>query len=211
MIGIFGGTFDPIHFGHLRPALEVCQAFALSEVRFIPCGEPPHREAPVANAQQRLAMVHAAIQGQSKFKVDDREVQRSGPSYMVDTLGSLREELGDVPLCLIIGMDVFLALDKWHDWYLIPELAHIIVTHRPGWSMTAFQGSQVLQQFVAQRQVATPGALMERPSGWLMFQPVTQLAISSSQIRDALAGRESVRYLLPDSVCEYIKTENLYR
>ena len=132
-IGLFGGTFDPIHFGHLRPAFELCQALKLAEVRFMPAGSPPHRSPTLANAELRLAMVKAAVAGEKSFVVDDREVRRSGASYSVDTLTELRAEFPDRSLCLMLGMDAFLGLPNWHRWREILDLAHVVVWHRPGW------------------------------------------------------------------------------
>ena len=132
-MGIFGGTFDPIHYGHLRTAFEMLQALRFGEVRFMPCGNPPHRDAPKADAALRLRMVHVATAAQEGFVVDDRELQRDGPSYSVDTLKALRKEYPQRPLALIIGMDAFLGLPKWYHWQEILELAHIVVAHRPSW------------------------------------------------------------------------------
>jgi nicotinate-nucleotide adenylyltransferase len=132
-IGIFGGTFDPIHFGHLRTAFELLQALRLHEMRFMPAGNPPHREVTVASAPVRLAMVQAATQGQPGFVVDDREIRREGLSYSVDTMRTLRADFPDHSLCLIVGMDAFLGLPKWHQWRELLDLAHLVVAHRPGW------------------------------------------------------------------------------
>src|SRR5580698_5666448 len=115
-IGLFGGTFDPIHYGHLRTAFELWQSLKLSQVRFLPSGSPPHREAPLASAELRLEMVRAAVAGQSAFVVDDREIRRTGVSYSVDTLLELRRELPDRSLCLLLGMDAFLGMPHWHRW-----------------------------------------------------------------------------------------------
>ena len=134
-IGVFGGTFDPIHYGHLRTAYEVQQALKFDEVRFVPCGEPPHRGEPRANSKLRLAMVTAAVEGRKGFIVDDREIYRDGPSYSVDTLKTLRTDFPLRSLGLIIGMDAFLGLPEWYQWREILELSHIVVAHRPGWRM----------------------------------------------------------------------------
>ena len=132
-IGIFGGTFDPIHYGHLRTAFEMLQSLRFGEVSFMPCGDPPHRGSPYADSALRLAMVRAATEGQIGFTVDDREILRDGPSYSVDTLIELRGEAPQRPIALIIGMDAFLGLPKWHQWREILQLSHIVVAHRPGW------------------------------------------------------------------------------
>ncbi|MDE2052430.1 MAG: nicotinate-nucleotide adenylyltransferase, partial [Gammaproteobacteria bacterium] len=132
-IGLFGGTFDPIHYGHLRTAFELWQELRLAEVRFLPTGSPPHREQPLADAELRLRMVQAAVADQPAFVVDDREVRRTGISYSVDTLTELRAEYPDRSLCLLLGMDAFLGLPNWHRWRDLLGLAHIVVAHRPGW------------------------------------------------------------------------------
>ena len=131
-IGILGGTFDPIHFGHLRSGLEVYESLEFEHIRLIPCGVPPHRELPIASNEQRLAMMRLAVEDNTKLIVDQRELQREGPSYTVDTLLELRQEFPDTPLCLIIGSDAFLGLDSWHQWKKIPQLAHLrlLVVHQ---------------------------------------------------------------------------------
>ncbi len=210
VIGIYGGTFDPVHYGHLRPALDVYQALPFSEICFIPCGEPPHREAPYANQQQRLAMLRLALADQSAFRIDERELQRKGPSFMVDTLGELRAEYGQRSLCLIIGFDAFLGLESWHQWQAIPELAHLLVTHRPGWRKGEIESRSALAQLVALRQMPTEG-LTQHPAGGIVFLPVTQLDISSTRIRELVAAGKDARYLLPDNVYELIKQEKFYQ
>src|SRR5579884_1723014 len=132
-IGLFGGTFDPIHYGHLRTAFELWQELRLAEVRFMPTGSPPHREQPLASAELRLRMVQAAVADQQAFVVDDREVRRTGISYSVDTLTELRGEYPDRSLCLLLGMDAFLGLPNWHRWRDLLDLAHVCVATRPGW------------------------------------------------------------------------------
>jgi len=210
IIGIFGGTFDPVHFGHLRAALEVREALDLDEVRFVPCGIPPHRVSPHASTRQRLTMLRAAIGDEPAFRLDDREVRRAGPSYMVDTLGSLREDLGRAPLCLILGMDAFLGLPSWHRWQALSNLAHIAVMHRPGWQWRSEQVPPDLAAQVAQRRVDSPRALGQAPAGAIAFVPVTALDISATRIRSALAQGRSARYLLPEAVWEVIQRQHIY-
>ena len=132
-IGIFGGTFDPIHYGHLRLAQEIAESLRLAEIRLIPGGTPPHRAAPQVSSQQRLEMVRLAAAGNPLFTVDDREVKRSGPGYTIETLTELRREAGATqPLCVLLGADAFLELATWHRWHELFGLAHLIVAHRPG-------------------------------------------------------------------------------
>lgn len=208
MIGIYGGTFDPVHYGHLRPALEVQQALELDEVRFIPAGQPPHREEPRATASQRLLMLRAAIDDQPGFVVDEREIRREGPSYMVDTLVSLREELGQLPLCLILGYDAFLGLPRWHLWQRLIELSHLVITHRPGWNHDDLE--ETLHSLVQQHEIASK-QLSKQAAGGLVFVPVTQLDISATGIREQIRAGQDIRYLLPDPVHAMIKQQQLYR
>jgi nicotinate-nucleotide adenylyltransferase len=208
MIGILGGTFDPVHTGHLCIALELYQTLPLKEIRFIPCGQPPHRDPPRATADQRLAMLRMAIEDQQGFCIDERELRRRGPSYMVDTLSSLRNEFPDVPLCLIIGLDVFKEFDKWHRWSEIPKLAHMVVVHRPAADLA---DNDRIFELLEQRRVTEPKALLERLAGAILPWPVRQLDISSTDIRSLIADHKSPRYLLPEQVYSYIQNEGLYR
>lgn len=207
MIGVLGGTFDPIHFGHLRPALEVHESLGLQALLFIPSHVPPHRDAPVAAARHRLAMVEHAIAGVPGFRIDSRELDRSGPSYTVDTLRALRAEIGaERPLLLIMGLDAFAGLDTWHRWREIPALAHVVVARRPGSTMPEDAAYLELAGATESRS-----ALEDRACGLVFFQSVTQLDISATDIRERLSGGRSPRYLLPDSVWHYITEHHLYQ
>lgn len=211
-VAILGGVFDPVHHGHLRIALEVQQALGLSQVRLLPCGTPPHRGAPQADVRQRLRMLRAAIAGVPELVIDERELRRSGPSYMVDTAASLRAELGAAPLCLILGMDAFLGLHAWHEWQRLCTLLHLVVTHRPGWQPPVeTQPAPQIAHLLQERQVFDPSALLDAPAGGIMLLPVTQLDISSTYIRQLVAEGRSPRYLLPEAAVEIIGQEGLYR
>jgi len=211
MIGVFGGTFDPIHFGHLRPALDVLEGLCLEQIRFIPCGQPPHRQLPVANAVQRLAMVQLAIQDQPGFIADDREIKRAGPSYMVDTLSSLRQEMPDKTFCLIVGMDAFCEFDTWKNWQEIMTLANIVVIHRPNNEFDAGKAGSELNSYLLQNRVGNVAGLESFVSGRILFYPVTQLDISSTQIRDEFKGKKDVHYLMPQKIIEYIQQHRIYQ
>lgn len=210
MIGIFGGTFDPVHYGHLRPALELLESLQLHEVRMIPCAVPPHRETPIASGQARLAMLQLAVVDEPGLVADDRELQRGGPSYMVDTLRSLREELGDVPLCLLMGSDAFLGLPSWHEWRQLLTLAHIVVAHRPGWRMDKPEMGE-LSGLLEKHEVTTASMLSAKPAGHILLQSVTPLAISATGIRRSIQEGKSARFLIPERVWDYIQTNKLYR
>ncbi len=206
-MGIFGGTFDPIHYGHLRTAFEMLQALRFDEVRFMPCGSPPHRGAPVANASLRLQMVQLATEGQHGFVVDDRELQREGPSYSVDTLTALRGEFPLRSLALIIGMDAFLGLPKWYQWREILQLAHIVVAHRPGWRAPDMGP---LGELLADRGTHRIGDMHQAKSGHIYIHDVTHLEISSSEIRELVAAGRDPRFLMPDAVRDVIEQSECY-
>ena len=210
MIGIFGGTFDPVHFGHLRPALDVKQALELREMRLIPAFQPPHRESPAANPGQRLTMLRAAVGDEPDLLVDNCEMKREGESFMVDSLIALREELAEEPLCLVLGLDAFLQLDSWHRWEKIPQLAHIVVMHRPGWALDIDKASPEIQQLWQDCHVTEAGDLESQPAGKIILQAVTALDISATRIRALVAAGKSPRYLVPDSVWNLIRMHGLY-
>jgi nicotinate-nucleotide adenylyltransferase len=206
-IGVFGGTFDPIHYGHLRTAFEMLQALDFSMVRFVPCGDPPHRGTTFASAEQRLQMVKAATSNQDGFQVDDREIRRDGPSYTIDTLLSLRKEFPACSLGLIVGMDAFLGLPGWHRWEEILAVAHIIVAHRPGWKAPDIGPlGELIAEFGTHRIDDLHAAL----NGRIHIHAVTQLEISSTEIRDLVAAGRDPRFLMPDAVRDEIATSGCY-
>jgi nicotinate-nucleotide adenylyltransferase len=206
-IGIFGGTFDPIHFGHLRTAFELQQALELAELRFVPAGKPPLRDEPLADAGLRLAMVRAAIEDQPGFTVDDREVRREGPSYTVTTLAELRAEAPLRPVCLLVGMDAFLGLHRWHHWREILQLAHVAVAHRPGWRAPT---DGALGELLAQRGTSRVSDLRDEGAGRIFVHPVTQLEISSTDLRNIIVSGRDPRYLVPDAVRAIIRATGCY-
>ena len=206
-IGIFGGTFDPIHYGHLRSAFEVLQALRFEEVRFIPCGDPPHRGATFAAANVRLAMVRAAISGQDGFACDEREIQRDGPSFTIDTLTALRGEYPRRSLGLILGMDAFLGLPQWYRWDEILNVAHIIVAHRPGWKAP---DAGALGEIIAEFGSHCVDDLHDTLHGRIYIHAVTQLEISSTEIRVLIAAGRDARFLMPDAVRDVIKESGIY-
>jgi len=207
MIGIFGGTFDPVHNGHLRVAQALTEALPFDELRLLPCGEPAHRAPPQASADDRTVMLQLAIEGVSSLAVDEREVRRKGPSYMVDTLASLRDELGDESLVLIIGWDAFIGLPTWHRWQQIIELAHLLVVQRPGNRGTP---CDEVQQLLLQHQTDDVAELKQRAAGSVLLQAVDAVDVSSTEVRSRLAAKEDVSELLPVAVSAYIKEQHLY-
>lgn len=206
-IGVFGGTFDPVHYGHLRTAFEMLQALRFAEVRFIPCGDPPHRGQTFANARIRYEMVEVAIRDLPGFIADNRELGREGPSYSVDTLIELREEFPDRSLGLILGMDAFLHLPSWHRWDEILNLAHIVVAHRPGWKAPDMGP---LGELLSDHGTHRVGDLHEATNGKIHIHAVTQLEIASTDIRDLVAAGRDPRFLMPDAVREVIADAACY-
>lgn len=193
---MFGGTFDPIHNGHLRPMLEVMQGLGCRETLVVPARVPPHRPQPRLDTGQRLALVREALAECPGFTVDTRELSRSGPSYMVDTLRSLRRERGEHEgLCLVLGMDAFLGLPRWYRWEELSALAHLVVLDRPG---SPRPRAGVLHDWLSRRQVAEAAELRRQPAGGVLFQPVSQLDISATAIRRLLAQGRSARFLMPE-------------
>lgn len=207
-IGVFGGTFDPIHYGHLRSAFEMLQALRFDEVRFIPCGDPPHRGTTYADAERRMQLVRLAIEGQEGFVADDREIRRGGRSYTIDTLATLREEFPDRSLGLIVGMDAFLGLPTWHRWDEILDIAHIIVAHRPGWKAPDIG---VLGELISDYGTHRVDDLHAAIRGRVHIHAVTQLEIASTEIRDLVAAGRDPRFLMPDAVRDSILETGLYK
>ena len=213
-IGVFGGTFDPIHYGHLRLAEEIVDAAKLEEVHFVPSGTPPHRTRPGADARDRLQMTRLAVEGNARFKVDPRETNRTGPGYTYDTLLELRQEMGSQrAIALLLGADAFLELATWYRWHALFDLAHILVAYRPGFAIDTWQSRmpQPLAQQYAARYMQQPLGVHLSPAGGIAAVVMTGLDISATFIRNSLRAGASPRYLLPDAVLDYIRAHDLYR
>ena len=207
-IGILGGTFDPIHIGHLRAAIEVAETLQLDQLKLIPSATPPHRATPQVSATQRLAMVRAAVEGVPGLSVDDRELQRNTPSWTIDTLESLRAELStDDQLFLLLGWDAFCGLPDWLRWEELLSHCHLLILQRPDADAEA---PETLRDLIAARSVTEP-QLLDGPAGKIAFVWQTPLAISATQIRQLLANGRSARFLVPDNVLTYIHAHRLYR
>ena len=208
MIGILGGTFDPIHFGHIKPALELLRELPFSEIRFIPCAVPPHRSTPNASPAQRWEMLNIVIGHQLGLRADDREIRRGGPSYTVDTLLELREELGKTePICLIMGTDAFRGLSAWDRWEQILCLAHIVIAKRPG---SELPSTGPVAELLIRARVDGAQMLVQAPYGGILPHAVIPVNVSSSTIRDCIRNGQSPRYMLPGVVWNYIRRHRLY-
>ena len=207
MIGIFGGTFDPVHYGHIKPALSVQQSLALTQLRFIPNKIPPHRQTPWLTVGQRLSLLQLALADISSVVIDKRELSRDGPSFMLDTLKSLRHDFPDEKLCLIIGLDAFIGINSWFEWRALFNLCHLVVTTRPGFSRADIR--QVMNtedyQFLCDKMVDHAAALTSIENGKILLQSVPQLNISSTRIREMLQKNEDISDWLPASVYQKLR------
>jgi len=204
-IGVLGGTFDPVHNGHLRVAIEACEALDLAEVRLIPLSAPNHRAAPIASGAMRLAMLRAAAR--PPLVVDTCELERGGTSYTVDTLRELRQRWPARPLCLLIGRDAYQSLPSWHRPHDIFELAHVVVAARP--QDTAFRVAE-LDELTANKHALDVSLLHQAPAGRVYFLDLPWLAIASSDLRARRATGRDIRHLVPDGVLDIIERERLY-
>ena len=206
-IGIFGGTFDPIHNGHLRIALEALEELSLSAVHFIPCGQSPLRSEPAATNDIRLKMVKAAVEAEPRFIMDTREIKRGGPSYTYDTLTTLRDGHKENSICLILGMDSFISLPSWYRWEELIDLAHIVIAHRPGWKAPT-EGP--LGDFVQEHLAESSQDVVTKREGSLFVLPVTQLEISATKLRSSIRLGLDPKFLVPESVRAIIKETECY-
>ena len=213
VVGVFGGTFDPVHFGHLRLAEEAADTLGLAKVRWIPAGQPALREAPRVGPRQRLDMVRLAIADNPRFELDAAEVDAEQTSYTVPTLERLRRS--DVygpqqPLVLLVGADAFAGMASWHRWRQLFELAHVAVAHRPGYAIETARLPADLAEIFRQRACTDPQLLTANPAGNIVTFAMTPLDISATRIRTLLSNRASARYLAPDCVLEHVRAHHFY-
>jgi nicotinate-nucleotide adenylyltransferase len=211
-IGLFGGTFDPVHFGHLRLAVEVREAFRLERVVFLPTGHPGQRARDTwAGGEDRVRMLELAIAGEDAFAVDDREVRRDGPTYSVDTLAEYRRECGpEAPLVFLCGTDAFARVETWHRWEELFDLAHFAVAVRADDLEWHSKGPGAIPKALWPRVTMSLKDVLGAPAGRIMTFAMTPLAISSTAIRGLVQARSSIRYLTPDAVVDFIRERSLY-
>lgn len=208
-VGIFGGTFDPVHYGHLRSALELVERLELQQLRLMPCAVPPHRDVPTCDATHRAAMVELAVAGEPRLCCDKRELERRGTSYTIDSLVELRRELGQqCSLALVMGCDAVLEITGWHRWQELLDRAHVVVIARPGWQLPA---EGVVANWLQAHRLTGPGQLGAQPCGGVLIEELRPLAISSTEIRSLLGSGRSARFLLPQAVLDYIQSHSLYQ
>jgi nicotinate-nucleotide adenylyltransferase len=209
---VLGGTFDPVHYGHLRVADEVRRTLAPVEMRLVPAKDPPHRDAPVASAADRVRMLELAVAEFPQLHVDCQEIERRGKSYTVLTLEALRAQFPLRPLALLVGADALLGLSSWHRWRELFTFAHVVVANRPGADLgTAAMEPHLREEWEA-RVVDDPRALREQPAGAIVVVPVAPQPVSATAVRAALrrGARDELAGLLPSSVLAYIETHRLY-
>ncbi|NRA70181.1 MAG: nicotinate-nucleotide adenylyltransferase [Gammaproteobacteria bacterium] len=206
-IGVLGGTFDPIHLGHLRSALDIAQDLKLAKVYLMPNHTPPHKKQPQASNEQRLTMLKLATEHCAQLTIDTRELDCDGLSYSVLALESLRQEHPDTPLCFLMGMDSLLTLTRWHRWQDLLTLSHIIVSQRPGWPLPQ---TGEIANLLSQHRCIDANELNQNLAGKIMVYHAHPLAISSSQIRALIKNKKDPQFLLPDPVIRYIRQQSLY-
>ena len=206
---MYGGTFDPIHYGHLRSAIEIRQALRVDTVRLVPSFSPPHRGQPNSTPEQRLEMLQLAVGDHEGLCIDDREIRRKGPSFMVETLESIREEAGpDTSLSLVLGSDAYAIFCEWRRWEDISQIAHLVVLERPGYALTDIP--QSLFDWSMSRWAKSSDELLESAAGKITSLRLTQLEISATMIRDQINVGMAIDYLLPEKVQDYISQQKLY-
>ena len=208
-LAVYGGTFDPVQYGHLRSAIEIWQALCVDTVCLVPSYLPPHRQQPDSTPEQRLEMLRLAIDGHVGLRIDDREIKRKGPSFMVETLESIRQDVGaDASLSLVLGSDAFAIFSEWRRWEDIIEIAHLVVLERPGYTLA--DAPQPLLDWSLSRWVESPQELLKTAAGKMTSLRVTQLEISATMIRDQINVGLAIDYLLPEKVQDYISQQKLY-
>ncbi|HEY3590877.1 MAG TPA: nicotinate-nucleotide adenylyltransferase [Buttiauxella sp.] len=209
LIALYGGTFDPIHYGHLKPVEALAKQVAVHQVTIMPNNVPPHRPQPLANSQQRKAMVELAIAGNPLFKLDDRELQRETPSYTVETLEQLRSEIGsEQPLAFIVGQDSLLSLQRWHRWETLLTLCHLLVCQRPGYSVSMDTAEE--QQWLDTHQTSSVKQLHSQPAGKIYLAQTPMYDISATAIRQRLEHHLPCDDLIPPAVAQFIRQHHLY-
>ncbi|MFI4918273.1 MAG: nicotinate-nucleotide adenylyltransferase [Legionellales bacterium] len=210
-IAIFGGTFDPIHNGHIQTSINIQNTFHFDRYYFLPCKAPVLKSPSLANSEQRIAMLNLAIKPHPEFQLDLREIHRESPSYMVDTLESLRTENPTASVTLIIGHDAFLSLPQWHHWEKIPQLANLLVINRAELSRQKSITSEAIKKLLKNHQTKNKTDLLMSLAGSVVLFDAGNYTISSTLIREEIKQEKMTSGLLPDEVCNYIKQLQLYQ
>jgi len=209
-IGILGGAFDPVHNGHLHLATTFLKELDLAELRFIPVNNPAHRSTPLASSEQRLEMLKLAVENQAYFKVDDCELQRDEVSYTINTLKLIRKNIGDTPLCMLVGLENFKTLNSWHQWRSLLDYTHIVIANRPGSDTNKNKMDDEMQEFMNNFITTSIKDLHRQSAGCIMKLDIPMLDISSTQIRNNFQTSLKSESLLPDKVLDFIQIHHLY-
>lgn len=208
-VGILGGTFDPVHNGHTRIALDIATGCQLERVFMVPNARSPLRDSATASVENRLDMLRRVADSDPRLLVDTRELERPAPSYMVETLQSFRDEMPATSLCFILGMDAFMQFHQWHRWQDIPELAHLIIAHRPGSEMAIQEAA--LSAMYDERKTDKLDDLHQEVAGHIYLCDVTQVDVSSTTVRECVVTGKPINELVAEPVAEYIKEHRLYQ
>lgn len=208
-VGILGGTFDPVHNGHLHLATTFLEQLKLAEILFVPSNNPPHRPAPLASPEQRLEMLKLAVENHPHLKIDDCELERGGISYTIDTLKLIRNKIGEAPLCLIMGMENFKTLNHWHQWQSLLDYAHIVIVNRPERDENI--NSEEIKSFMSTFITTAIEDLRDQAAGCILKLDIPMLDISSTQIRNNIHSNLDSESLLSDKVLDFIHTQHLYK
>ena len=208
-VGILGGTFDPVHEGHTRIALDVAEECVLDSVRFVPNARSPLRDNAFASNEDRVAMLQLALAGQGRLDIDDRELQREPPSYTFDTLRSLRDEMPGTALCFILGVDAFMQFHQWHYWQEIPTLAHLLIAARPGCELVF--GNSDLEMLYEDHRTTDVSDLHNSLYGYIYICNVTPVDISATRVRENIRSGKSIKGMVCEPVARYIEEHGLYQ
>ncbi|MDN4501246.1 nicotinate-nucleotide adenylyltransferase [Alteromonadaceae bacterium BrNp21-10] len=208
ILGIYGGTFDPIHLGHILPVEKAAKIIGIERVHLIPCHIPPHRQMPAVTAEHRLAMVKLACEAHPLFMADDYELKRQQTSYSIDTLRAFRAQYPNSSLVFFMGYDAFNGIQSWHQWQQLLDYCHIVVCARPGYELDK---NTTLTQWTHQHVTLDIATLQQQLSGCIYFVQSDKVDISSTQLRQQLGQQRSQIALLDPKVAEYIQNHELYR
>lgn len=214
LVGILGGTFDPVHNGHLHLATTCLKELNLVELRFIPLNTPAHRPVPVASGKERLEMLNLAIEDHALLKVDDCELQRNEVSYTIDTLKQIREKIGETPLCMLMGMENFKTLNSWHQWQSLLDYAHIVIANRPmnnNESSDRVLINKEIKNFMDDAMTQSIEDLHQQAAGLILQLDILMLDISSTHIRNHIRNNLNSDSLLSNKVLDFIQTHHLYK
>ena len=206
-LGIYGGSFDPVHLGHLHAAQQILRTFTLDRLDFLPCNNHALKGGLQASAAQRLAMLEEAIAGQVGFAIDTQEMRRTGTSYTIDSLRQIRSQNPNAAVGFVLGLDAFAQLNRWQDWRALLDTTHLILMQRPG---ARLPDNHPMADYLAQHQCSDLQGFHQSTHGQIFTLDAPMLDISSRRVREAIRQHKNSVHLLPESVSDYIQQHNLY-